>query len=176
MAGNFLSEEAATFTQPFQESHSTFPFTSISLAQSQDNFALIQARKSCLLAKTGVLFFTKRDLVATGECGLCHGHVLVSGLLFASLSLILLRVPSNIKSLLIDFHKMPHFSPICSERSWLTALFVCRGVAQFGRPGPAALLLSRPCPASVFFLESKDKQQDFILLPFHSSHLFLVRI
>ena len=60
--------------------------------------------------------------------------------------------------------------------------FVGRGVVLFGRPGPAALLLSLLCPASVFsepavfFLESKDKEQDFILLPFHSNHLFLIRI
>ena len=115
-----------------------------------NHIALILLGKCCLLAKTGALFFTKWNLVATGECSLCRGQVLVSGLLLTSLSLILLRVPSNIKSLLIDFHKMPHFSPICMERSWLTALFVRRGVVLFGRPGPAALLLSVLCPASVF--------------------------
>ena len=53
--------------------------------------------------------------MATGKYSLYHGCMLVSGLLSTTLSLILLHVSLNTKSLLIDFHKMPHFSLICSE-------------------------------------------------------------
>ena len=72
---------------------------------------------------------------------------------FTSLSLILPCVPLNTKSLLINFHKMPHFSPICSERSWLTAWLVRWGVAFLA----CLALLLYFCQRSVLHLCSQSQ-------------------
>lgn len=164
---NFLPKEAATLSQAFLESHSTFLFTSyFSEVVTWQLLALTEARKCCLLARTGVLFYTKMEI--GGNWKIQSLPWLYACIRFTVYYFIPYFTPC-LRKYKIFTYWFPQNATFLSNllwKSWLTALLVLRGVALVGLPGPAALFLtSMLCLISVFsepavfFLEGRDNSR-----------------